>query len=89
MFHKAGFVDVVVEPQAGFFTTSALKWNYFTNRFLRGPRPLRWIIKAGLLPCWYLSQKMAPLLDRFDRYWAAETSGYYVTARKPAPSAEI
>lgn len=89
MFHKAGFVDIVVEPQAGFFTTSALKWNYFTNRFLRGPRPLRWIIKAGLLPCWYLSQKMAPLLDRFDRYWAAETSGYYVTARKPAPSAAI
>jgi len=83
LFEKAGFVNVLVEPQAGYFTTTVLKWNYFTSRFIRGPKALRWLIKASLLPCWYLGQKMAPWLDRLDRNWALETSGYYVTARKP------
>lgn len=83
LFEKGGFVNIVVEPQAGFFTTTVLKWNYFTSRFICGPKPLRWLLKVGLLPFWYLGQKMAPLLDKLDRNWALETSGYYVTARKP------
>jgi SAM-dependent methyltransferase len=85
LFGKAGFVDVVVEPQSGFFTMWLLKMNYFSLRFVRGPKPLRWMIKAGLIPFWYLGQKLAPLLDKLDRNWAAEASGYYVTARKPRP----
>ncbi len=56
--------------------------NYFSQRFIRGPRPLRWAIKAVLLPFWHLGQKAAPLLDKVDRNWALETSGYYVTAKK-------
>ena len=83
LFEKAGFVNIVVEPQAGFFTTAILKLNYFTSRFIRGPKPLRWLLKSSLLPFWYLGQKVAPLLDKLDRNWALETSGYYVTARKP------
>lgn len=83
LFKKAGFVDVDVEPQSGFFTMWILKMNYFSSRFVHGPTLLRWMIKAGLLPFWYLGQKMAPLLDKLDRNWAAETSGYYVTAQKP------
>lgn len=83
LFEKAGFVNIVVEPQAGFFSTAILKLNYFTSRFIRGPRLLRWLLKAGLLPFWYLGQKVAPLLDKLDCNWALETSGYYVTARKP------
>jgi SAM-dependent methyltransferase len=83
LFQKAGFVNILVEAQAGYFTTTVLKWNYFTRRFIRGPKPLRWLIKAILLPFWYLGQKIAPLLDKLDRNWALETSGYYVTARKP------
>jgi SAM-dependent methyltransferase len=82
LFEKAGFVDVLVEPQSGFFTMWILKMNYFSQRFIRGPRPLRWAIKAVLLPFWYLGQKAAPLLDKLDRNWALETSGYYVTAKK-------
>lgn len=82
LFKKAGFVDVDVEPQSGFFTMWILKMNYFSSRFVHGPKPLRWMIKAFLLPFWYLGQKMAPLLDKLDRNWAAETSGYYVTAKK-------
>lgn len=83
LLHKAGFVDVEVEPQAGFFTTSILKLNYFSSRFVRGPRLLRGLIKAILVPFWYLGQKLAPFLDKLDRNWALEAPGYYVTARKP------
>jgi len=80
---KAGFVDVVVEPQSGFFTMWILKLNYFSRRFIRGPKPLRWLIKTCLIPFWYSGQISAPLLDTLDRNWAAETSGYFVTAQKP------
>lgn len=83
LFEKAGFAEVVVEPQSGFFTMWILKANYFSQRFIRGPRTLRWAIRAILLPFWYLGQKAAPLLDKLDRNWALETSGYYVTAKKP------
>ena len=83
LLEKAGFVDVKVEPQAGFFTTMTLKMNYFSMRFIRGPRALRWAIRACLLPMWYCSQKAAPMLDRLDNDWALEASGYFVTARKP------
>ena len=82
LFEKAGFVDVVVEPQSGFFTMWILKMNYFSLRFVRGPRLLRWTIKALLLPLWYIGQKVAPLLDKLDKNWALETSGYFVTAKK-------
>ncbi len=82
LLKKAGFADVVVEPQSGFFTMLFLKMNYFSQRFIRGPRLLRWLIKAVLLPFWYFGQIVAPLLDKLDRSWALETSGYYVTGKK-------
>lgn len=84
LFEKAGFVDIVVEPQSGFFTMWILKFNYFSLRFIRGPKPLRWLIKACLVPFWFVGQLIAPVLDKLDRNWVYETSGYYVTARKPA-----
>ena len=83
LFEKAGFGDVVVEPQGGFFTMWILKFNYFSMRFTHGRRPLRWLIKAVLLPLWYVGQKAAPYLDKLDKNWEAEASGYFVTARKP------
>jgi len=82
LFEKAGFVDVVVEPQSGFFTMWVLKMNYFSQRFILGPRLLRLVIKTLLLPLWYLGQKAAPLLDKLDKNWALEASGYFVTAKK-------
>lgn len=83
LLEKAGFVDIVIEPCSGFFTTVILKLNYFSCRFIRGPRPLRWIIKGLLLPIWFMGQLVAPWLDKLDRNWAAEAAGYYVIARKP------
>src|SRR5690606_3589331 len=80
LLKKAGFVNITVEAQSGFFTTIVLKLNYFTGRFIRGPRPIRLIIKGLLAPFWYLGQKLAPLLDKLDRNWELETTGYWVTA---------
>lgn len=83
LFEKAGFTDVVVEPQCGFATTWVLKANYFSMRFLRGPRPIRWLIRIPLLILWSLGQWITPLIDVLDRNWSLESCGYYVTARKP------
>lgn len=83
LLERAGFVDIVIEPCSGFFTTVVLKLNYFSCRFIRGPRPLRWIVKGLLLPIWFVGQMVAPWLDKLDRNWAAEAAGYYVIARKP------
>jgi SAM-dependent methyltransferase len=83
LFEKSGFVDVVVEPQSGFFTMWILKMNYFSLRFVRGPILLRWLLKACLVPVWFIGQVLAPYLDKLDRNWVAEACGYYVTARKP------
>ncbi|SHJ54120.1 methyltransferase domain-containing protein [Cycloclasticus pugetii] len=83
MFEKAGFEAVEVQAQSGFFSMLIMKVNYFTARFICGPRLLRLVIRMGLIPFWYVGQKLAPILDKLDKNWAAETNGYYVTARKP------
>jgi len=82
MFDKAGFKDIKIEAQTGFFTMWLLKINYFSSRFVRGPKPLRWFIKAFLVPFWTINQLLAPLLDKLDKDWEAESQGYYVVARK-------
>lgn len=82
-FERANFVDIHIDAQAGFFTTLALKMNYFSLRFIRGPKPIRFILHGMLSICWYVGQMLAPYLDKVDRDWAQETSGFYVTARKP------
>jgi SAM-dependent methyltransferase len=83
LFTKAGFVDIKIEPSSGFWAMWFLKFNYQIIRLVRGPRPLRWLIKSALIPLWWLDQKLAPILDRY--WWPSEeeTGGYYVTARKP------
>jgi len=83
MFGKAGFKDVQVTPQTGFFTARIAKMNYFSARFIRGPKPLRWLIKGTLIPFWTIGQFLAPYLDKLDTNWAAESQGYFVLAKKP------
>ena len=82
MLKEAGFRDIVIEAQCGFFTTLVLKLNYFSARFIRGHRLTRKLVKSCLLPFWYMGQTIAPLLDKFDRDWKAEAGGYFVTAKK-------
>ena len=83
LLEQAGFTDVEIRPQAGAGTTIILKLNYLSLRLIRGPRWFRGVVRALLSIGWYLGQRLAPLLDRLDRNWAAEAPGYFVTARKP------
>jgi SAM-dependent methyltransferase len=82
LFEKAGFKEVEITPNAAFFTMWLLKINYFSSRFIRGPKPLRFLIKGMLLPFWTINQLLAPLLDKLDRHPDLETGGYTVVARK-------
>ncbi len=79
---EAGFVDVNVQAQAGFFSSMALKSNYFSLRFIRGPSPVKAPVRGLLSVGWTVGQTAAPLLDRLDRDWNLETTGYFVTARR-------
>ena len=82
LFGKAGFKDIEVEATSGFFSMWCLKFNYFTLGLITGPRIFRAIKKAIFLPLWYIGQKVAPTLDKLDKYWPAESQGYYVIAKK-------
>jgi SAM-dependent methyltransferase len=81
LFQKAGFKEVKVTASSGFWLTWILKFNYHSRRFIRGPRPIKWLIKFILIPIWFLGQKVAPVLDKYDRN-ENETSGYIVIAKK-------
>jgi len=79
---KAGFTDVSIHPTTGFWSMWILKLNYQSLRLLRGPRWAKKLIRAALIPLWWLDQSAAAWLDR---YWVAEeeTAGYFVMARRP------
>ena len=88
LIERAGFTDIAVAPESGFFTMLTMKLNYFSLRLIRGPRPMRLLLRGLFGVGWYLGQRAAPLLDRLDRDWALESTGYFVTAAKPmAPQA--
>lgn len=78
---KAGFAEIAVEPVSGFWSMWLLKLNYQLSRLVRGPIYVRRIVRAILIPFWWVSQVVAP---RLDRMWPEprETSGYVALARK-------
>lgn len=82
MFEKAGFEDIKVTSNTGFFSMWILKMNYFSARFIRGPKLLKLLIRGILTPIWFLSQILAPYLDKLDRRPELEAGGYTVVARK-------
>jgi SAM-dependent methyltransferase len=82
LLERAGFVEIEVEPQAGFFTTVILKFNYFSLRLIRGPLFARLLLFSVFSIAWHLGQIVAPWLDRLDRNWALEAPGYFVTAKR-------
>jgi len=83
LLEKAGFTEIEVSPQGGFFSMWFLKFNYFTLRLIGGPRPLRLLIRTVLRMIWYVNQRMAPYLDRLDKNWLLEAPSYTAIARKP------
>ena len=83
LLENAGFKDIHIEPMNGFFTMWLLKFNYFTLRFISGPKIVKGFIKALLIPLWTVNQIIAPYLDKLlDKNWELETAGYFVIARK-------
>lgn len=82
MLARAGFTNVHVEPISGFFSMIVLKSNYFSRRLIRGPRPVRVMLRSLARVFWYLGQITAPHLDKLDRNWSRETTGFVVTASK-------
>lgn len=81
MFEKAGFSDVEVYPQTGFWTMLTLKFNYQSTKLIHGPWPIRKIMSLLMHLIWTLDQRVAP---RLDKHWHCdeETAGYYVLAKK-------
>lgn len=82
LLNKSGFSSINIKPYAGFFTTWILKMNYFSMRFVRGPKILRFFIRSVLILFWSAGQLLAPLLDKLDRSKELEAPGYIVTAIK-------
>lgn len=76
LLKKNGFVDITIEENTGFWQMWALKFNYHTERFARGPCKYLW------LPIWWLVQTVTPLFDKLDKR-PEETASYTTTARKP------
>lgn len=81
LFQKAGFNNIVVTPQTGFWSMWILKFNYQSTKLIRGPWPLRKIISGLLRIVWAFDQRIAPWLDK---HWICEeeTAGYFVVAKK-------
>jgi SAM-dependent methyltransferase len=81
MFEKAGFTDVEVMPQTGFWVMWTLKFNYQSIRLIRGPWPLRKMMSVLLRVVWEIDQRISPWLDK---HWHSEgeTAGYFVVAKK-------
>lgn len=81
LFEKAGFVNIMIYPQTGFWGMWVLKFNYQSKRLIRGPLFVRAFIGLFLRSIWATNQRIARFLDR---YWKAEgeTAGYFVVAYK-------
>ena len=82
MLADAGFSEIEISSQGGCFSMLCLKLNYLSLRVIRGPAAVRSILTWLLWPFWYVGQSLAPVLDRLDRNWAAETGGYFVIAHR-------
>lgn len=82
MFQKAGFSNIQVYAQTGFWVMWTLKFNYQTTRLIRGPWPVRKLMALLLHGVWAINQRVAPMIDK---HWKSEgeTAGYFVIAHKP------
>jgi len=82
LLNESGFEQIEITANGGFWTTWVLKFNYQSTRWIRGPRPVRWIARLALIPIWFLDQTLATTLDRLD-FNSGEAPSYTAIARKP------
>lgn len=79
---KAGFSRIEIKPMGGFFEMIGLKMNYFSLRFVRGPRCIRLCIRSALWPFWQSTQILSLILNKFDRKAPSEAAGYILKAER-------
>ncbi len=81
IFNKAGFKNVKIQSQGGYWVMSTLKLNYQLIRLIRGPWLIRKVVSFFLNVFWAIDQRIAPILDK---HWSSEneTVGYFVVAEK-------
>lgn len=75
---KAGFQNIMITENTGFWQTFALKFNYYTTKFAHGPLAL---LRIFWIPVWFCNQLVAPWLDRIS-WHPQETASYTVLAQK-------
>lgn len=82
LLRKAGFADIEVVANTGFWTMWVCKFNYQTTRLPRGPRMMRLGLLALLRLVWTIDQRIARWLDK---RWKCdeETQAYTVCAKRP------
>lgn len=75
LLKKHGFSDVEIEAETGFWQMWCLKFNYNTTGWAKGPMKYFWY---GV---WWISQTVAPWLDRLSPGMGSEhTTHYYARA---------
>lgn len=83
LFQKAGFTIVELIPTCGYFSTTAMKFNYFSLKWSNSQNIFfRRIIKSILVPVWFINQCIAPILDKLDKNWEDECQGFFVIGKK-------
>lgn len=78
VLQEAGFDQIQIYENTGFWQMLALKFNYHSTRWCRGPLK---ILRYLLIPLWLSAQYLAPLLDKVDPD-PSETVSYTCLARK-------
>lgn len=79
LLEQAGFDQIRIRENTGFWQMWVLKFNYHTRRFSVGP------LKLLFVPLWWVGQELACFLDARDPS-PEETASYTVSAEKRAGS---
>jgi len=82
MAKDAGYQNVSIIPQCGYWTAAVLKANYQMRRLIRGPRLVRWPLSWCARIVWWVDQPLALMLDKHAAS-ESETIGYFMVASKP------
>jgi len=83
MFEKAGYSNIKIITQSGYFVASAIKFNYFLARLIHKlPKFIMYPLAFLFLPLWTITQLISPVLDKLDSNWEAEAIGFFVCANK-------
>ena len=81
LIKNAGFSEIKVKANTGFWTTWVLKFNYHTHRYTSICKPWSYLFGLPLVPIWVLGQLFALCLDGVDRH-EEETASYTAEALK-------